>query len=192
MMLAWAAPGLAGEPVGTVGAVRPQATAQADPTPPRPLTLASPVFEGEMLETGKAGRLAVRLEDGSTLTLGEGARMRVDDLVLTPERTNGVVAVLAGAFQWRGGLKPDEGVEIRTPLATIGIRGTVVWGGTLDDTFEVMVQDGRVTVTTDAGSVVLDTPGQGTAVRARNEAPSPPILWPQAKRERAYDTVAFY
>ncbi|WP_041794882.1 FecR family protein [Pararhodospirillum photometricum] len=191
MIAGWAMPALASDPVGTVVAVRPQATAQVDLAAPRPLALASPVFKDEMLETGTAGRLAVQMDDGATLILGEAARLRVDDLVMTPDQTAGVVSVLAGAFQWRGGRKLDDGVEIRTPLATIGIRGTVVWGGTLDDVFEVMVQEGRVTVSTDAGSVVLDTPGQGTAVRSRDQPPSAPVVWPQGKRERAYQAVAF-
>ena len=79
-------------------------------------------------------------------------------------------------------------VTIRTPLATLGIRGTTVWGGPIDDGYGVFVQSGQVVVSTQRGRVTLG-PGQGTMLRPR-QAPEAVKTWPAAKVERALATVA--
>ncbi|MCF8481377.1 MAG: FecR family protein [Rhodospirillum sp.] len=182
--VAWAA-----DPVGDVSIVKRDASARADGTS-RTLAKADPVNEGEILSTGKDSRLEIALEDGSVLTLGETASLILDDFTLNTDSTSGALSVFTGAFLLVGGDKPHDGMTIHTPVATIGIRGTTVWGGQIDGAFGVMVAAGSVSVTTDAGTVILDEPGEGTMVTSRTEAPSAPVSWSEDKKSRAYATVA--
>jgi hypothetical protein len=181
---AWAA-----DPVGDVTLVRHEASARADGVA-RSLAKADPVNAGEILSTGKDSRLEVLMGDGAVLTLGEAASLVVDDFTMTTEGTSGALSLFTGAFLLVGGDKSHDGMTIKTPVATIGIRGTTVWGGRLDGEFGVLVAEGTVTVTTDGGTVVLDEPGEGTTITSRSEAPSAPIPWPEAKKARALATVA--
>lgn len=176
--------------VGAVERLRPFAAArQGDAS--RPLAVADSVFARELLVTGPDGRLVVTLADGATLTLGARATLALDDLVIAPEETRGRLSLFGGPFLLAAGDRPHQDLSITTPVAVIGIRGTTVWGGWIDGQFEVMVVDGVVTVSNGAGRVVLDTPGQGTRVASATAAPTPPVSWPQAKRDLAYATVAF-
>ncbi len=186
-LVAPAAPALA-DPVGEATTVRNQALARAG-TASRALAEADAVNTGEILATGPDSRLVVELTDGAELTLSERATMVVDELLLESAATSGSISLFSGAFLLAGGSVRHEDVTINTPVATIGIRGTTVWGGPIDGAFGVLVLEGAVTVTNDGGSVDL-TEGQGTMIGGRASAPGDPIVWPEEKVARAFATVA--
>jgi hypothetical protein len=161
----------------------------------RNLTHKAPVFFEDLLQTGPAARLSVILDDGSDLTLGENSRLLIDDFVYSPRKKTGRMALkaLQGAFLFIGGRVeyiPDAEVSITTPGATLGIRGTSVWGGPIDNAYGILTLDGEVTVSNNAGSVIL-TAGQGTMISSANIAPSAPVQWPQEKVWRAIDMIRF-
>ena len=112
-----------------------------------------------------------------------------------PGHENIALRLLAGAFKAVSGelaARNPNAMTVATTTATIGIRGTTVWGGTLETAFEVALLDGTaVTVTTQAGTVELTTVGQGTAVPSAEQPPSAPVTWAQAKVSRALATVDF-
>lgn len=180
--------------VGNVDRVQPQATATYD-AETRTLDVDNEVFYEDLLETGAGARLAVTLADGTDLTLGENASLRIDSFVYLPEGRTGKlgVTVLEGAFLFVGGeteTKEHSRVEIETPVATLGVRGTTVWGGRIDGSFGVLVTEGQVTVRNQAGELNLG-PGQGTQIEAVDALPSPAKTWPEAKVQRALATVRF-
>ena len=88
-------------------------------------------------------------------------------------------------------LKPNA-IQVATPIAVIGIRGTEFWGGPIDDTYGVLLLAGEVVVTNRAGSVTLAASGQGTDIASADEAPSPVQPWSDAKIARALASVAFH
>lgn len=194
-VLASAAPGAGERPaVGNVERVQPQARATYD-AETRTLVIDNEVFYEDLLETGAGARLAVTLADGTDLTLGENASLRVDSFVYLPDGRTGKlgVTVLEGAFLFVGGeteKMEHSQVEIDTPVATLGVRGTTVWGGMIDGSFGVLVTEGQVTVRNQAGELNLG-PGQGTQIEAADALPSPAKTWPEAKVQRALDTVRF-
>jgi hypothetical protein len=150
-----------------------------------------PVANNDRLTTGPGGRLQVALLDEGTLQLGENAELVVDDLTLG-ESDSTLKLAISGAFRLvSGALNHAEGTEIVTPVATIGSRGTDVWGGMIDGAYSVFLVEGEVTVTTDAGTVVLDTPGTGTSVASADAMPTEPVDWPEPKVQRAIATVTF-
>jgi hypothetical protein len=152
------------------------------------------LFE-DLLRTGAQSRLSVILADGSDLTLGENAQLLVDDFVYVPQNRAGKLALkaLQGAFLFIGGkveYVPDAEVSITTPVATLGIRGTTVWGGLIDDGYGILTLDGVVTVTNNAGSVTLNS-GEGSMLTSIDEPPGAPVQWSQDKTFRAIGMIRF-
>lgn len=159
----------------------------------RSLTASDPVWFKDLLKTGPDARLAVTLVDDSSLTLGENASLKVDAFVYSPDSGQLGLDVAQGAFLFIGGKledKPKASVNIKTPVATLGIRGTTVWGGPIDDAFGILTLKGAVTVSNAAGSVDLKA-GEGTMIVAPDQAPSKPVTWPEGKVQRAVATITF-
>jgi hypothetical protein len=181
--------------VGVVARVRAEATIVAGAAL-RPAEPGAAVMRGEVLRTGPDARLEVRLNDGTVLTLGESAALSVDDYAFDLVRRDGTarLRLIEGVFRFvtgRIGSLPRHDLAVQSPVATIGIRGTDVWGGPIDGAFSVFLLSGRVEVTTTAGAAVLDRPGQGVTVPAPDQPPGPVVIWGADKRARAIATVSF-
>lgn len=185
---------LAGAPaVGAVDKVEGVAEA-TQPGTTRSLAQDGPVLFGDRLKTGPAARLQAKLADGTVLTLGEKGRLTVDSFVYDPDRDGGKLAltVKSGAFLFVGGKieGPTGGhVDIHTPVGTLGVRGTTVWGGHIDGGFGVLVLSGEVALKTPRGTVVMQK-GQGTMVYGA-DAPTAAAPWPEDRVTRAVATVSF-
>ncbi len=162
---------------------------------PRQLEVGAEVQLGDVISTGKNARLTMEFTDGTSLTLGERAHFSVVEYVIGQNGGNAVFRMLQGAFQMTSGSMmqlADSTMSVETETATIGIRGTTFWGGTLDSAFEVFLIDGKgVDVTTKVGSVALTEAGDGTSAPAENAFPSEPISWPQGKVDRAVATITY-
>lgn len=210
-------------PVGTVTRVQGQADALVAGAL-RPLAAGAAVEQGDTLRTATDARLEVKFLDDTVLTLGADTAIVVDEMVYDPAaRTGrGLLDVAQGAFLLASGaIAKLEGrpLSVRTPLATIGIRGTAFWGGPLavvpagdkggggsvnpftyepevstrradDRGYAILLQEGLITVTTPAGGVDME-PGQGTAIAAPGAAPSAPARWSAERVKKAYSTVEF-
>ncbi len=184
VVLAQATPGAAApiagaRPIGRVeaveGGVRSAATGHAV------LRSGSPVHQGDVIETGPDGRLLIRFEDGTTLSTGPGARLVLDELVYDPAagKASFILTVLKGTFLYVTGLiagSHPEGVEVRTPAGTIGIRGTA-FGCVVDtSTSCVLLEDpdgkvGRIEFRNAAGRRTIDQLYESIGAR---DALSPP------------------
>lgn len=179
---------------GVVTRLQGNAVAMQDAIP-RTLKLGDKIMNNDVISTGKGARLEMRMIDDGVITLGERTVFVIIDYILDGNAPNGTVRLLQGAFKAVSGnlvKMANASFVVETELATIGIRGTTFWGGTLDDTFDIALLDGKsITIETKAGRVEITTPGEGTSIRAANQAPSPPKTWPQAKIERAVATVTF-
>ena len=179
--------------VGAVGQVEGAAEA-IQPGATRGLAVDGPVLFGDKLRTGPAARLEAKLADGTVLTLGEKGRLTVDKFVYDPDRDGGKLAltVKQGAFLFVGGKieGPTGGhVDIHTPVGTLGVRGTTVWGGHIDGGFGVLVLSGEVSLKTPRGTVVMRK-GQGTMVYD-GHGPASAAPWPEDRVKRAVATVSF-
>jgi hypothetical protein len=80
-------------------------------------------------------------------------------------------------------------VQIRTPVGAIGVRGTTVWGGPIDNGYGVIVLNGEVTVTGRRGTVTLKQ-GQGTMLFG-NGKPQRAAAWPAGRMKRAVASITF-
>jgi hypothetical protein len=159
------------------------------------LAAGMPIHMDDRISTGAAARLEIGFDDGSMLRVGEKANIRIDRFVYQPEgSTNLLQLTVAGPFRFISGkLTKIAGSEasVTTPTATIGVRGTDFWGGPIDGAFGVFLIEGAVSVTNAAGSVSMDSSGQGTNLTAPDQAPGAVTIWPEEKAARALATVAF-
>jgi hypothetical protein len=192
--LVWTASAAGGETsIGTVRRVQAQVDALRA-TDVLQLAVASPLEANDLLRSGKKARMEAELVDGTKLTLGESAEMKLDTYVYDPANStrNRLIARIKGAFLFVGGKIEGGGSEVTiiTANAVMGVRGTTFWGGPIDNAYGVLALSGVVTVSTNAGSVTL-TEGQGTMITAADAAPEAPRTWPQAKRTRAMATITF-
>ncbi|MBF0169128.1 MAG: FecR domain-containing protein [Alphaproteobacteria bacterium] len=154
------------------------------------------VHVGDTLATGAGSRLEVRFTDGGTLVLGENAKLVIDDYAHDPVKVTGksLLSIVDGAFKATTAAiakLEDRPYQVRTQLATIGIRGTTFWGGALNSGYNVLVLEGKgVVVENKEGKVELTGPGQGTALEA-GKAPGAPAVWTPERQAEAAATVAF-
>jgi hypothetical protein len=95
---------------------------------PAPARVRQRIGMGDQVQTGAASHLQALLLDKSTFTVGPNARLTVDRFVYSPTGGSDFSATLAkGAFRFMSG-RPgqDRKSSITTPVASIGIRGTVL------------------------------------------------------------------
>jgi hypothetical protein len=94
-----------------------------------PAAVGTAVHQNDVVETGEDGALGLTFIDNTTLSLGPRSRITLSKVVFNPDKGDyAFVAQLAkGTFMFVSGgiakLAP-KAVEISTPTATIGIRGT--------------------------------------------------------------------
>ena len=172
-----------------------------------PLTAGSSIFEDALIETGDGARIEIVFIDSSQITLGEKAKLVMDDLVYSfTANESGVVAqsfrILDGTFLFLSGAvaRTDyDAVTLSTPVATIGIRGTGFFGGPLaagmppgEIHYGFMLTEGAIDVTSVEGTVTLDEVNEGTFLpMSGRAAPTPPTQWQQEAIDEAYASVAF-
>ena len=87
------------------------------------------VFQHDVLETGKDGSLGVTFKDNTRVSLGPHSRLSLKEYAFNPkEKKYSFLSEMArGTLVYISGLMSKlspESVSVKTPAATIGIRGT--------------------------------------------------------------------
>jgi len=140
------------------------------------------------IRTGN-GRLSVRFLDDSVVSLTERSSIVIDEYVFDPDPSqsrlalnmaSGTARFLTGAL----GRINKENVSIRTPVASIAIRGTefTTHVSEIGETMVILLPDengessGEIVVTSMAGEVVMNEPWQATAVTVAESPPTPPVI----------------
>ncbi len=115
-----------------------------------PATPGTELIVTDTVRSGAGARVYLRLGEGSIVKLGENARLALLDL--KPEQRGAFRAVLdvaSGAFRFttKAVEKPRKrDVRIRVATATVGIRGTDVWGRAQPGEEIVCLIEGRIEV----------------------------------------------
>ena len=141
---------------------------------------------GDIVQTGATGKLLLKFAEGSDVEIGSNARVRIEQLSSQPgvelasssgasdelvtgsqSLFRGVLNVLRGAFRFTtsaAGLGQQRSIDISVgEMATIGIRGTDVWGKAADNDggngdFVVLIE-GTISVNRQgAASLTMDEP----------------------------------
>ena len=96
----------------------------------RSLMRGDPVFEGDTLRTGPAGRAQVRFTDRGVLSLRPGTELAIDEYgydAAAPATSSQTLNLSRGGFRTQtGGIASANraAYRVQTPVASIGIRGT--------------------------------------------------------------------
>lgn len=132
----------------------------------RALKRRSEVFEGDTLITGADGALQIRFQDNAILALREDSQLRITEYhgqTGNNGRERVLMDLLAGGFRTitgRIGQSDQDAYQVRTPNASIGIRGThyeaLVQGGSL----LLGVYQGGIRVRNDTGDINLGVDSQ--------------------------------
>lgn len=122
----------------------------------------------ELIETTQNSAIEIGFVDGSELTIGAQAELRIDHFTFDQESGDGEATLNLGrgAFRWITGLMPPEGMDIETPTATISIRGTnVKIGVRANGNTEIGLDEGAVHIVAKTNGAVADlTEGQSARV----------------------------
>ena len=80
-----------------------------------------------MIEVSADGTGEIRLRDNTQLALGPGSRLLLDQFVYDPDVSGGaiVLQLVKGAFRFMTGIAAKPAYVIRTPTASITVRGTI-------------------------------------------------------------------
>jgi len=138
----------------------------------RPAVVRERVILNDEVRTAAASQLQILLLDRTTFTVGANARVAVDRFVYNPaanSRSTGV-SVSRGAFRFMSGRslrRPSGPVSVRTPVATIGVRGTIFEGVVGEDAIRIASREAAVgrkvkAKKDEASLIVLRGPGPRT------------------------------
>lgn len=127
------------------------------------------VFQRDHLTTAAGGRVEVVFTDGTTITLAESSEVAIDSWRFSAEGSPGhlFLRLVAGSILLEAGRLADlsdQQLRLRTPVATVGVRGTRFWAGPLEGRFGVLLLAGDITVENTSGRVELFTPGTGVFI----------------------------
>ena len=166
------------------------------------LSNGDPVFQGDTIEVSGSGAVGLTFLDKTTLSLSEGGKMVLDELVYDPATGTGSMGIdmVEGAFSFISGEIAETGPDamtIKTPVATVGIRGTTVAGKAAVEGNEnsfTLLQDadggvGQISVSNAGGTQVLGQVGATTSIASFNAPPPPPIILSAAQIQANYGTA---
>ena len=163
-----------------------------------PATKGAGIEKMDTVSTNSQGKFMISFVDGTTVKITENSRLVIDDFVFDAGKPKGGklgLRLALGTARYASGALAHgnpKGVNIRTPTATIGVRGTdflmsvdeagrtmVVLLPTCFDEKDITkinfdCPTGAIDVVTAAGVVQLNQPLQGTVVESSFTPPSPP------------------
>jgi hypothetical protein len=158
------------------------------------------ILQGDLVETESGASIGIVFADDTTFALGEEGRMVVDELVYDAAANEGNASfnVVQGVFSFVSGEIAKAGsdaMSVKTPVVTIGIRGTTVAGraaaeGQANTVTLLPNPDGtagEISVANSVGVQVLNQPLQTTQVVSAFVPPSPIITLPPSAANQLYN-----
>jgi hypothetical protein len=137
----------------------------------RALAAGSSVFAREVVRTGDESTAQLLFLDETSLSIGPQSEVTLDRFVFDPNRGAGSVVINAtrGAFRFVSGSQQPSNYQIRTPVATIGVRGTVFDGNLHtnakgETVLVVILVEGSCVITLGGKSYSLTIPGHALII----------------------------
>lgn len=157
------------------------------------LAIGSKVDEGDTVVTEKRTYARLKFTDGSEVTLKPNSQFRVEKYAYDagrPKDDSGTFSLIKGGLRTITGQIGKRGNQdsyrMKTPTATIGIRGTIYdahfcqgsgCGASIQPGLYLAVADGSVVVTNDAGVQTTLQVKAGQYVYVKDAA-TPPVVLP--------------
>jgi FecR protein len=163
--------------VGVTSAVNPSVAGTPPGAPTRQLVVGNDVVFRERVITTDEGQAQILFLDQSALMIGPNSTVVIDEFVYDPSTSKGNIAatLTQGSFRYIGGKLSKQGnATLKTPVATIGIRGSdvTVLFDAARSLMDVITTHGTANVETLVGTLGLRT-GFGASVGAIDRPPGP-------------------
>ncbi len=113
---------------GVAAAVNTDATSIPPAQVERTLIVGNKLVFQETVKTSPNGQAQLLMMDQSAVTVGPNSQLVIDKFVYDPDKRTGEMALSLsrGLMRFVGGrISKSGGVKIRTPVATMGIRGDI-------------------------------------------------------------------
>lgn len=169
-----------GQIIASIGKVK---AITADKTE-RSLKRGDPFYVLEVIVVDAASKAQLKFIDGGIINLIAQTEFRVDSYVFNePNRVSEALSTLIkGGFRAASGAIAKEnpaGTKVRTPLATLGLRGTIYEAIYHNGKVSAGCEEGKIAVTNDKGEVEIG-PSSNTlyAIVIEGEPPLPSIKKP--------------
>ena len=146
-----------------------------------------PIAKLDRVQTGN-GRVEITFIDDSTVKVTEHSKLVIDDFVYSgkPSTSRMALKFAAGTARFatgQSGKMNKSNINLRTPTATIAVRGTD-FAATVDDFGKSLIillpepdgSVGEITVANAAGFVILNRAFQATIVSTTDSSPSRPVI----------------
>jgi hypothetical protein len=130
------------------------------------LSVGDGVLRDEIVRTGLDSAARLVMADNTNLSLGPNATIKLDRAVFDDEHTYRDIAIrlTTGAFRFVTGGSEKTAYKITTPLASVGVRGTVLDILSLRGKTTVVLQEGASRVCATGGQCTELTQPGDTAV----------------------------
>jgi len=126
----------------------------------RQLSNSDPVFESERISAANDSHGEIRLSDNSKVLVGENSVISLDDFVVgSTGFESGTIRIAKGAFRFISGDSKKGAFSVRTPVSTIGTKGTIfdVYI-TEDGTVQHILFQGAIEVCSGGSCLTIDRP----------------------------------
>lgn len=141
----------------------------------------------DKVQTGN-GRVEIKFVDDSTVKVTEHSKLVIDDFVYSgkPSTSRMALKFASGTVRFatgQSGKMNKSNINLKTPTATIAVRGTD-FASTVDDFGKSLIvllpeadgSVGEITVSNAAGMVILTKAFQATVVTTADSRPSKPVI----------------
>jgi hypothetical protein len=129
------------------------------------------VLRDETVRTGAESAARFVMADSTNLSLGANASLKLDRTVFKDEHSYKDIAIrlTSGAFRFVTGHSEKTAYKITTPLATIGVRGTILDILSQRGSSTVVLQEGAASVCTlNLQCIQLTQPGDTAIITLTN------------------------
>lgn len=133
----------------------------------RDIKMLADVYQNELIETGASSAAEIKFLDETKLSLGPNTKVVLDEFVFDPRPNKGklILSATKGVFRFVSGKLSADAYKVKTPVATMGVRGTAFTVFIKDNGHTtVAVSDGEVRVANLEGLSVIVKPGLSTSV----------------------------
>lgn len=111
------------------------------------LEVGDEIYQEAKVYTEKYGSVEILFDDGTNMTISPNSEIVVDEFVYAADSGTGkaVISLGVGALRMISGRLPSENYEVKTPVATIGVRGTeFVLDTNTSGITKIWIEDGTV------------------------------------------------
>ena len=114
--------------IGKAASVKNQVEGLVEGQQARHLSSGNAVHSNELIRSGDAAVAELVFIDQTKVSVGPKSEIRLDKFVYNPNKGSGAVVLETsrGAYRFITGVQEHKNYEIKTPYATLGVRGTII------------------------------------------------------------------